>query len=219
MTISVENFIKTVYQLLQEEQEAVTPSKLASELKVSNAAITDMAKKLEKTALINYRKYGDISLTRSGELLALKVIRKHRLWELFLYKVLNLSARDIHFEAELLEHQTTDFLINRIDEYLGNPKYDPHGDPIPDKDYLLPESEGVCALNLCPAGKTYLIKRLIHRSGELSTFYRDHEITLDEEIRLDQIMSENQVLICSYKGKHLVMGVQFSKYIHVKEKS
>ncbi|MFC2101307.1 metal-dependent transcriptional regulator, partial [Bacteroidota bacterium] len=114
MSIPIENFLKAVYQKQYDDQEKAISSKLALELRVTNAAITDMAKKLHQSNLVNYKKYNEIKLTEYGKKIALKVIRKHRLWELFLFKVLNLSERDIHIEAELLEHQTTDYLINRI---------------------------------------------------------------------------------------------------------
>ena len=218
MTSSIENFIKVVYQIIYDDQEKAIPSRIASDLKISNAAVTDMARKLNQSSLINYIKYVEIKLTPSGEKLALKVIRKHRLWELFLQEVLHLSDRDIHIEAELLEHNTTDYLINRIDEFLGYPKFDPHGDPIPDTNYRFPDTETLKSLNQCLVGPTYIIKRLIHRTNELSSFYRDHNLKLGEELALDQILPENNVIVAKFHGDNLVMGSNVSKYIFVKEK-
>ncbi|MFC1733904.1 metal-dependent transcriptional regulator [candidate division KSB1 bacterium] len=218
MSVPIENFLKAVYQKQYDDQEKAISSKLALELRVSNAAITDMAKKLHQSNLINYKKYNEIKLTEYGKKIALKVIRKHRLWELFLFKVLNLSERDIHIEAELLEHQTTDYLINRIDEYLGNPKFDPHGDPIPDINFNMPDMQDINPLIQCQENKTYKIARLIHRSGELSTFFRENNLKLEQELTIDKILAENQIVILKYQGKTLVLNDKHSRFIYVSEK-
>lgn len=134
MSVSVENFIKTIYHLNEHAEKDTKPGSIAHELKISNAATTDMARKLSLKNLIHYQKYKPILLTPKGQKLALSVIRKHRLWETFLFEKFNLSLVEIHREAELLEHQTSDFLADKIEEFLGRPTIDPHGTPIPNLD-------------------------------------------------------------------------------------
>ena len=132
MSVATENFIKAIYNLGRKHEGDTKPGSIASFLNISNAAATDMAKNLSKKNLVNYEKYKELKLTKEGELLALRIVRKHRLWEALLFKLFNMSLHEIHIEAELLEHQTSDFLAQKMDEYLEFPKYDPHGDPIPD---------------------------------------------------------------------------------------
>jgi DtxR family transcriptional regulator, Mn-dependent transcriptional regulator len=131
MSVSIENFIKAIYKQGIHSVADTRLSTIARLLSISNAAATDMARKLAKKGIVNYVKYKPLSLTEYGLNLALNVIRKHRLWESFLYKTLNLSLHEIHREAELLEHQTSDLLAEKIENYLGFPATDPHGDPIP----------------------------------------------------------------------------------------
>ena len=133
MSVAIENFVKTIYKNDNNDSNDTKPGNIAKKLGISNAAATDMAKKLATKDLLNYEKYKALELTEKGKKMALNVIRKHRLWESLLYKMFDMSLHEIHREAELLEHETSSFLANKISEYLGNPKFDPHGDPIPDK--------------------------------------------------------------------------------------
>ena len=132
MSVSTENFLKAIFHFQNEGLEA-NSSRMAKKLGISNAAVTDMAKKLSRQKLIIYQKYKGLKLTEKGRTLAVSIIRRHRLWELFLHDVLGLSWAEVHDEAEMLEHQTSNFLIEKIDKYLGHPEFDPHGAPIPDQ--------------------------------------------------------------------------------------
>ena len=106
---------------------------LAEELKVSNAAITDMARKLAVQGFVNHIPYKGMTLTQKGKTEALKVVRRHRLWELFLIRTLGMNWADVHEEAEKLEHHSSEKLIDRIEEFMDFPRFDPHGAPIPDR--------------------------------------------------------------------------------------
>ena len=131
MSVAIENFVKAIYNNEKHDIANTKPGNIASKLGISSAAATDMAKKLDTKGLLNYEKYQKLRLTKKGEKMALNVVRKHRLWEAFLHKTFDMSLHKIHREAELLEHETSDFLAEKISAYLGNPKFDPHGDPIP----------------------------------------------------------------------------------------
>ena len=128
---SKENYIKAIFHL-QEEDGVVTTNDLARELDTRAASITDMLKKLKTQKLLLYEKYQGFRLSPEGRKMALQIIRKHRLWESFLVDKLNFGWEEVHEMAEELEHISSKKLVDRLDEFLGFPKADPHGDPIPD---------------------------------------------------------------------------------------
>ncbi len=126
-----ENYLKAIYHLAI-EGEAVSTNQIAEELQTKPASVSDMLKRLSLKNAINYTKYQGVTLTPSGKNAALWVIRKHRLWEVFLVEKLRFSWDEVHEVAEQLEHIKSHLMIERLDDFLGCPKYDPHGDPIPD---------------------------------------------------------------------------------------
>ena len=130
-TFTEENYLKAIYHLSIQE-ESVSTNQIAASLSTKAASVTDMLKKLAEKELINYTKYQGVTLTSAGEKVALSIIRKHRLWEYFLVEKLNFKWDEVHDVAEELEHISSKELIDRLDDFMGNPKYDPHGDPIPD---------------------------------------------------------------------------------------
>src|SRR5688572_672464 len=128
---SKENYIKAIFHL-QEEDGVVTTNALARQLDTRAASVTDMLKKLKTQKLLLYEKYQGFKLSPEGRKMALQIIRKHRLWELFLVEKLHFGWEEVHEMAEELEHISSKKLVDRLDEFLGFPKSDPHGDPIPD---------------------------------------------------------------------------------------
>jgi len=145
LTHTEENYLKAIYKANQSSKEAVSTNSIAQEMKTSPASVTDMMKKLANKELIIYEKYRGAKLSASGSKTATSLIRKHRLWETFLVQKLGFSWEEVHEIAEELEHINSDKLINRMDEYLGYPKYDPHGDPIPNAEgkFTLREQIGI----------------------------------------------------------------------------
>lgn len=134
---SEENYIKSIYNL-QSKMEKVNTNSLAAFLNTTAASITDMLKKLKSKNLLEYKKYYGFRLNNAGNKQALKIIRRHRLWEFFLVSKLQMEWEKVHDIAEELEHVSSAELIDRLDTYLGNPKIDPHGDPIPDDKGVMP---------------------------------------------------------------------------------
>jgi DtxR family transcriptional regulator, Mn-dependent transcriptional regulator len=129
--VPTEDYIKAIYRL-EREGEKVTTSALAGQLQLTDASITDMIKKLSEKGLVHYEPYRGVGLTARGKRAAMKIVRRHRLWEIYLVKFLGFSWDQVHEEAERLEHVTSDEMEQRLDSALGFPTTDPHGDPIPD---------------------------------------------------------------------------------------
>jgi DtxR family transcriptional regulator, Mn-dependent transcriptional regulator len=130
-SIAEENYIKAIWHLQQSDSN-VTTNELAAELQTKPASVTDMLKRLKEKKLLNYEPYYGVKLNAEGKKLALSIIRKHRLWEFFLVEKLKFNWDEVHAIAEELEHVSSPELVKRLDDFLGNPRFDPHGDPIPD---------------------------------------------------------------------------------------
>lgn len=133
MTIAEENYIKAIYKLSTHKGASVSTNSIANEMNTTAASVTDMIKKLAEKNLVGYEKYKGVKLTNSGIEKAKSMVRKHRLWEVFLVEKLNFGWDEIHEVAEELEHINSSQLIERLDHFLGRPQFDPHGDPIPDE--------------------------------------------------------------------------------------
>ncbi|MBL1212352.1 MAG: metal-dependent transcriptional regulator [Ignavibacteriae bacterium] len=195
-TISKENYLKTLYTKDKIENVVVTTSQIAESLNVSNAATSEMAKKLSNQGLVNYKKYKGIELTNRGEKIALNVLRRHRLWELFLMEVLNLTWDEVHDEAELLEHQTSENLIDKIDEYLNFPEFDPHGSPIPNKKGKLPLMPKLKPLLSGEEGATYKVARVSDKNSELIKYFTKIGLTLNKKIKIiEKLTFDNSIVI------------------------
>ena len=132
MTFSEENYLKTIYHLTIISDSEISTNAIAEKMETKASSVTDMLKKLAEKDLVNYKKYQGVSLTEQGKIAAKMIVRKHRLWEVFLVDKLDFSWDEVHDIAEQLEHIKSEKLINKLDDFLGNPTEDPHGDPIPD---------------------------------------------------------------------------------------
>ncbi len=133
-TFSEENYLKAIYHLEIDVDKGVSTNAIAKKLDTKASSVTDMIKKLSEKELIVYKKYQGVTLTSFGKKTAVNIVRKHRLWEVFLVKKLNFSWDEVHDIAEQLEHIKSSKLIQQLDSFLGFPTHDPHGDPIPDKE-------------------------------------------------------------------------------------
>jgi DtxR family Mn-dependent transcriptional regulator len=218
MSVSKEDFLKTVYHIIFDENSRVTSSEIARRLGISNAAVTDMARKLSGEGLIHYVKYKAISLTARGKKQAITIIRKHRLWETFLHRVLNIPNHSLHKEAELLEHSTSEGLLEKIEEYLDYPAFDPHGDPIPTKNGKIPQVNGKKLLAECRPG-TYTIIRLQHRNKEISLFFENNHLCIDEEIEILEVLEDIRSIVVRIDGNTLVINNEMASQIYVINKT
>jgi len=216
-TISKENYLKTIFQMNNANGKLVTPTELALELNVSKAAISEMAKKLSKQGYIDYQKYNGIKILSKGRKIAVDVIRKHRLWELFLIETLNLTWDEVHVEAEKLEHYTSDALIDKIDEHLKFPNFDPHGEPIPNKEGNFRAVCNDISMKDCKVGEKYLITRVNDRFDDLMKYLSEINISLNKEILiLNKLEFDGSLLVEINKTKYM-LSEKIIESIFVKE--
>ena len=214
-TISKENYLKVIF-LHNHLGESASTSKVANKLSVSNAAISEMAKKLSQEGLISYEKYRGMELTAEGEKIALRVLRRHRLWESFLIKALGMSWSEVHDEAERLEHHSSDSLIDKIDEYLSFPDFDPHGEPIPKKNGAFPKTLKSISLSEVQIGNTYQIVRVNDQNSELMNYLTKNNLLLNSKLEvIDKLSFDNSVVV-KVDNKKNSLSEKISKSIFVK---
>ena len=168
---AVEDYLKTIYKL-QGESGTVSTTDIARSLDISSASVTNMVKRLAKMNLATYQSYKGVTLTEAGEKIALEIIRHHRLLELYLKEVMDYPWEKIHEEAEHLEHHISEDFETKIEEMLGYPTHDPHGDPIPTRDGLIAETTGD-RLADAPPGRRLVVERVSDRDPELLHYLED----------------------------------------------
>ncbi|MFY7964724.1 MAG: metal-dependent transcriptional regulator [Chitinophagaceae bacterium] len=181
-SITEENYIKAIYHLQQSDGN-VTTNEVATELQTKAASVTDMLKKLKQKKILNYEKYQGFRLSNSGEKIALAIIRKHRLWEFFLVEKLQFGWDEVHEVAEELEHITSNKLIDKLDAFLGNPKFDPHGDPIPDVNGKLPVQIQINLIDL-PLNKLAEVSAVGSQSKELLDLLKHKKIGIGTQLEV-----------------------------------
>lgn len=166
-SLSEENYLKAVYKLSDENKSQVYTTDIAKKMGTSSASVTDMIQKLGKKNFIVYKKYQGVKLTEQGRKAALSIIRKHRLWEMFLAEKLKFGWDEVHAVAEQLEHISSEKLIERLDEFLGYPAADPHGDPIPDSNGKIPAQRSVLLSSLNEGNKAIIAGVIDHHPSFL----------------------------------------------------
>ena len=191
LSLTVENYLKAILQIgLRENAEGVSAGQVATALGVSPGTVTCMHQTLGDADLVEYRAYEGVRLTEAGRMLGMRMLRRHRLIEQFLVQTLGLSWDQVHEEAEHMEHAVSDDLVERIDEFLGRPGFDPHGDPIPTADGSWPEAVAdVTTLASCPSGERVRIVRVTDQGAEFLQFLTHNGVALGVE---GQVVLNNQ---------------------------
>lgn len=214
-TISKEDYLKAIYKNEESSNLVATTTYLAKKLNVSKAAVTDMSKKMAKYDLISYMPYKGVKLKKKGRGIALKILRRHRLWELFLVETLGVSWSKVHDEAEMLEHSTSEFLIDVIDKSLGYPKFDPHGKPIPDKNGTIPKLPSLVLLTNSKVGNKYTFFKIKDESNELISYLTGIGLELYKEIKIvDKLKFDNSIQI-EIDGVNHSLSEKISRKIEV----
>lgn len=179
---SEENYIKAIFHL-QQADGTVTTNELAQELKTKPASVTDMMKKLKAKKLLHYQPYQGFRLSNEGNKVALGIIRRHRLWEYFLAEKLKFTWDEVHEVAEHLEHVSSKKLIDKLDEFLGFPRVDPHGDPIPDQEGNIVANRQVCITEL-PLHKTAVVSHVSDQSTEILELLKHKNIGIGTKLEV-----------------------------------
>ena len=207
-SLTVENYLKAILQIeLQDGPPSVSTGQIAAALDVSPGTVTSMQKTLADAGLAIYRPYEGVKLTEAGRVIALRMVRRHRLIELFLVQTLNLSWDQVHEEAEHMEHAVSDFLIERIDAFLGRPEFDPHGDPIPSADGELRGSDQEARpLTSCPAGTAIRWARVLNQDPEFLRFLSDSDIEIGNEATVLSNQPEAGIIRLSVNSKTVSIG-------------
>lgn len=210
-----ENYLKIIYHLSVNNTASVQTNAIAEKIQIKPASVTDMIKKLADKQLINYKKYQGVTLTEKGRLAAISIVRKHRLWEVFLVEKLNFKWDEIHEIAEELEHINSTELVERLDEFLAFPKNDPHGDPIPDKHGNF-DSILFNKLNKLKPGDKGLIMGVNEHS---STFLKHLEklgLTLGKQIEITDITEFDGSVELLVETKKISLSREIAKHILIK---
>ncbi len=215
VSITTENYLKTIYAYSESHDAQMVPlGEVARSLGVTPGTVTTMMKSLADAGLVEYLPRKGVTLTRSGRTEALGVVRRHRLIELFLVEILGLDWADVHDEAEVLEHAMSDRLLSRIDELLGYPESDPHGDPIPGPDGLLPKQAGL-PLAEAPVASTVRIVRVEHEETGFLSFLSETGLTPGAEVGVVDRSSAAGTVTVSVSGERLSLSVQTARKIRV----
>ncbi len=212
---STENYLKFIFKLQQSDPRGVKPLALAKALDVSAPAVTDMLRKLADEKWVEYTPYKQITLTEMGMTYGQNMVRRHRLWELYLHQVLGFSWDKVHEEAEKLEHASSDALIDRLEEALGFPHYDPHGDPIPSKEGVFPPPIMSVPLSRCHVGESVKVVRVSDFDTDFLHYIQGLGIQLQTVIRLQEIRSFDHSLLIDIKGKGESISALTASHIFV----
>lgn len=215
MTFSEENYLKTIYHLTNLSDSEVSTNAIAEMMETKASSVTDMLKKLAEKDLVNYKKYQGVSLTDKGRHSAKMIVRKHRLWEVFLVDKLDFAWDEVHDIAEQLEHIKSEQLIKKLDDFLGNPTEDPHGDPIPNANGQIVAIEKQLLSELAE-NQTGICVGVKDSSADFLKYLDKQEIALGSKIEI--IFKESFDLSTKIKvnGKELTISNKIANNLYVK---
>ena len=211
---SVEDFLKAIFRL-QRQTDRVSTNALADALNISAPAVTDMAQRLVDEGTVDYLKYRGVRLTDEGERVALKMLRRHRLIEAYLVEDLGYQLHEVHDEAEALEHTVSDRFVEAIARKLGNPPYDPHGDPIPNRDGLMPQRD-LQPLSELPTQTPARIRRFIMDDPRMLQETQKRGLVLGKELEvLARDDFDGPLKVRLQPGKQQIIGYKMASEILV----
>ena len=217
-SLSEEDYLKVIFSLYQEHQQAISTSKLSERLSTKASSVTEMIQKLADKSLVTYQKYYGVHLTDLGKKQALKIIRKHRLWEFFLVESLSFKWDQVHDIAEQLEHIDSDELIDKLDAHLNYPKFDPHGDPIPDKEGNLKDQEKIL-LSDAQYNEELSIVGVKDSSSTFLKYLEKKKLSLGTVVEVIEQEAFDQSLNVEVNEQSLQLSAMAAKNIYVQSKN
>ena len=215
LSITEENYLKTIMKLADTAATKISTNEIANEINISAASVSDMLRKLADKKLISYQKYYGVKLTKVGEQYARNLVRKHRLWEVFLTQKLNFAWDEVHDLAEQLEHVKGDEMIDRLEKFLGNPKYDPHGDPIPDNKGNMVLRKQYCLIDL-KKGDKGMISGVKDTGSVFLQFLDSIKVSLGTKFTVLGIVAYDHSMQLKFQdGRELMLSQQICHNIYV----
>jgi DtxR family Mn-dependent transcriptional regulator len=216
LSFTEENYLKAIYTIQHNNGLGeVSVNEIAEKMQTRPATVTDMLKKLSEKSLVHYEKYKKLTLSKSGSNEALTILRKHRLWETFLHKSLNFSWDEVHEVAEQLEHIHSQKLVDRLDEFLGYPEFDPHGDPIPKPNGELPASSAKL-LNLSDTDVQYKIVAVKDTSSAFLVQLKRYGLEIGTLLTITERMPfDNSIMVETTKGKSFQLSEKIASNVLV----
>jgi len=216
-SLTVENYLKVILQLgIAGKTDSISTGQLASAMGVSPGTVTSMLKTLAESGLAAYRPYEGVSLTKAGRNLAMRMLRRHRLIELFLVRTLNLTWDQVHEEAENMEHAVSDTLIDRIDEYLDHPATDPHGDPIPTAEGQMRGSNpSTVPLSTCTSKKKVKIARVTNQQPDFLRHLSETGLELGATVVVEENSPEAGIITTRVGRKLVSLGLPAAGQLQV----
>lgn len=197
---SEENYIKAIYALSNEETGLISTNDLADKMATKASSVTDMLKKLTEKQLLKYTKYQGCSLSDKGKSIALSIVRKHRLWEVFLVDKLQFGWEEVHEIAEQLEHIQSLQLTDKLEAFLGFPKVDPHGDPIPNKDGVLPSITQRVLLSQCPIDSMGIVMGVEDGEPDFLKYLNKIDLKLGSVLKVKERLSFDGSIVVAIDG-------------------
>ncbi len=213
---AIQDYLKTIYKL--ENSGAVSTTAIAKELNISGASVTGMLKRLSTMKLVDYNSYKGVRLTNEGRKIALEVIRHHRLLELYLKEALGFPLDKVHDEACRLEHVISRDFIDKIDEILGSPEFDPHGHPIPDKDGSVSKSDELSLITV-KGGDTVIIKRLADHDQEMLAYFEKKRLVPNVVLKIIDKAPFSGPITAFYNDENQIIGNEIAKNIYIEHYS
>lgn len=213
---TTENYLKNIYHLSKGNSSLVSNKQIALTMGISPASVTEATRKLMKMGFIYYEKSYGIRLTSEGLLNSLSIIRRHRIWETYLVNELGFGWDEVHEIAEELEHVKNDKLINKLAGILGNPIYDPHGDPIPDEKGNIQKSNFIKLSEGVVLGE-YKVMGVTDHSQEFLKYLEKNQILIGVSFQLQNIEAFDQSIVLNYKNKSLQISAKVAECVIVEE--
>lgn len=214
LSSTVENYLKALFLLDPRGKKEIATGELAKSLEVTPGSATSMIKTLAQAGLVEHRPHYGVRLSDQGRTLALHVVRRHRIIELFLVNILGMDWSEVHDEAEQLEHVVSDEVIARMDDLLGHPTHDPHGDPIPSADGTLP-TRTLQTLSFCDEGDNVSIARIGNQDTDFLKFAEDNGLLLGRTITITNKNDIADSITITTQGKVVVLGLAAAGKIEV----
>lgn len=211
----VENYLKTIFHLSSGAATKVNTNAIAEYLNVKSSTVTDMLKKLENMELVTYEKYQGAVLTEKGKQMAVRIIRKHRLWEVFLVEKLQFNWSEVHAVAEQLEHVDSIDLIDKLDAFLEYPKWDPHGDPIPDSKGIIMEREQI-KLSEIKKGTQVVMLGVTQDNKSLLQYLDSIQLVLGSQLMVKDTFSFDHSIEIEIQGKKTHLSPKVAECVLVK---